>query len=111
MRSLIFSKKTFPIFYSILVVLFFALRASADPKEMIMCKRGKEVRTIRVESGSPKCKTLYSKQGSESIIGQGLNINSCEDIKLRVQKNLESGAWACKSIKESVVSDLTPGEN
>lgn len=69
---------------------------------MALCKKGKIVRTLRVEKDHRDQVgwiTTYSKDGAEAIIGEGLNPASCEDVMLRVQKAIEDGGWKCRAVQ------------
>lgn len=89
------------------VLLFFGLSASADlGMDYVLCKNGKEVRTLRAAKNDEtgKCETLYSKAGKDQVIGGGQNPSSCNDVVARVRKNLENGNWKCREVKQSTVS-------
>lgn len=96
-------------------VIFFILSSlyvsPVNASDFFLCKREKEVRSIRVDSNEGKCKVIYTKQGVDQMMGQSTLPNDCEAVQIRIRKNLEEGTWKCRIVKESVVSDLTPEQN
>lgn len=79
--------------------------------DFFLCKREKEVRSIRVDNSPGKCKIIYTKQGVDQTMGQSTLPSDCEAVQGRIRKNLEDGSWKCRVVKESIVSDLTPEQN
>lgn len=68
-----------------------------DLKQMISCKRDKEIRTIEIEPQTPKgCHVWYSKNGSRNTIASSKLGNShCENIQSRIKSNLEEAKFTC----------------
>lgn len=75
----------------------------------VICKLGKEVRTLSIQIEAGKCTTIYNKAGKSQDIGGGLNPQTCEEILGNVRKNLEEGNWKCRDVKEATVSNLGGG--
>lgn len=101
------SHRTAPALLGSVLLLFVAF----DSQALILCRLGKEVRTLRTEVGDKTCKAIYTKQGVDSQIGASdWNAKGCEGIIEGVRKNLEGGGWKCKEAKESKVSDLSAGQ-
>lgn len=99
--------KTAPAIFGSVLFLFVASPSHA----LILCRLGKEVRTLRTESGATSCKAIYTKQGIDSQIGGStLNPTNCSTIIEGVRKNLEAGGWKCKEAKEAKISELQSAE-
>ncbi|MNL45527.1 hypothetical protein D3C87_1681820 [compost metagenome] len=92
-----------------LTVLFFSSFAGADIGDsLVLCKINKTVRTLRIEKGDDsRCRAIYTKQGIDSVIGSGLNFDSCEGFVASVRKNLEEAKWNCREVKEARSSSVT----
>lgn len=77
------------------------------PKLSIMCRKSKEVRTLRIEKGDGgTCLTIYTKYGKDQNIGKAQNPQSCKDILKRVEATLTAADWKCREVQESRVSNL-----
>lgn len=96
-----------------LLALFFfvAFSASAQgvhhPKNYVLCKLGKSVRSIRVQVDEQKvCQTIYNKHGADQMIGSGRNYDSCVKFLDNVKTNLEKSNWRCRDVESvTVVSE------
>lgn len=78
--------------------------------KLMVCKKEKEVRTLRVQVRTDKkCETIYTKLGQDKIVGSGLNHKSChkflEDIQLTIQK----AGFVCREGQSPSVSNLSEG--
>lgn len=98
-------------FVSLLSVSAYAQQASAavnsaDDKDpnYFMCKNKATVRTIRVETEKGLCKTTYTKEGVDQIVGQGQSENTCYGILNNIKGNLEKADWKCKDISQARIS-------
>ncbi len=86
----------------------------ADPqvRKYVMCRNGKIVRTIRVET-NPKDKnswiTMYTKNGVDEIVGEAKNPSSCDVVLERVQKTLETNSWKCRDMQNATIHRETAG--
>lgn len=96
---------------SLLISMSLPYFAAADQvvevqnKVYYLCKNHKEARTIRVhvdEHG--QCNTLYSKAGSEKVVGTGKMVNSCENILNNIKNNLEKSSWTCRDISATRIT-------
>ena len=76
-------------------------RALSDSKNsLFLCKLQKTVRTLRIEVGEDKnCRTIYTKQGVDDLIGSGQFHQSCVNIAENVRKNLEGVGWKCREVQ------------
>lgn len=93
--------KALAIFGSVLFLFLSSAQA------LIICRLGKEVRTLRIEPGPTSCKAIYTKAGIDSNIGTSvMNSNGCNGIVDGVRKNIESAGWKCKEAKEAKISEL-----
>lgn len=93
-----------------LILISSSISAVAEvsmPKLSVMCRHGKEVRTLRIEK-DPKggCITIYTKFGKDQNIGKAQNPQSCVDILKRVETTLTNADWKCREVQESRVSNL-----
>lgn len=88
-----------------LVLFSFLLLPSA--KALILCRLGKEVRTLRIEKGPGTCKAIYTKSGIDKQIGaSAMSAEGCTGIVGGVRENLEKAGWKCKEAKEAKISVL-----
>ncbi len=97
------------LFSATITVLFFSSLASADElgNSLVLCKHNKTVRTLRVEIDKDQiCRTIYTKQGVDEVIGSGQNHNSCNEFLINVRKNLEDAKWNCREVKEARTSNV-----
>lgn len=93
------------ILYSIVVLAPVALVAQTQAS-IIMCKNKKIVRTLRImqmESES-KCITMYTKAGTDKIVGSGKSISTCTTVTDNIKGNLEKAGWKCKEATADVIS-------
>lgn len=104
------------IFYlfQILLVLFisFSLHAEDQPRKYVMCRNGKTIRTIRVETIAKdpgQCVTTYTKDGHDQVVGGGRNPASCDGVLDRVQKTLEEHSWKCRDMDNAIIHRDTAG--
>jgi len=70
----------------------------------VICRNEKRVRTIRVEMKGESCKTLYSKDGSDDVVGRSKEASTCYDVVNKIRGNLEKGPWKCKDVSPDRVS-------
>ena len=80
---------------------------SEDKKDLptyVICKNKDIVRTIRVEKSTQSCKTTYTKNGEDKIVGKSKTENVCIEVLTNIKKNLEESNWKCKDISASRVS-------
>lgn len=93
------------IFYSIVVLAPVALVAQTQAS-IIMCKNKKIVRTLRVMQMEKenKCVTMYSKGGSDKIVGSGRSMSTCTTVTENIKGNLEKAGWKCKETTAEVIS-------
>ena len=97
----------------VLTALFpnFAFSQNETPTEVkkelptyVICKNKDVVRTIRVERFSQACKTTYTKNGEDKIVGKSKTEDVCIEVLANIKKNLEESNWKCKDISASRVS-------
>lgn len=74
----------------------------------VICKNGKEVRTLRAEKNpaNGKCKALYTKAGKAQSVAEGQNPDTCDQVVARIQGTLEAADWKCREVKDSTVSEV-----
>ncbi len=70
----------------------------------MMCKNNNIVRTIRIEKKGRSCKTTYTKEGVDSIVGKSGSMALCQDVFDKIKDNLEKASWKCKDITQARVS-------
>jgi hypothetical protein len=89
-------------------VLFFSLTSFAESGDsLIICKKEKQVRTLRIEMLSDQhCKAIYTKQGVDQNIGASQSLKACEEIIGAVRKTIEAASWSCREVKEFQASSL-----
>lgn len=75
-------------------------------KKMAVCVNGQDSRKVEVVasersmSSAPNrvCEVIYTKNSkAESIASSNVSVVFCEDVLNKIQKNLESGGFSCKS--------------
>ena len=65
------------------------------------------MRTLRVEVDKDQvCRTIYTKQGVDEVIGSAQNHTSCTEFVTNVRKNLEDAKWNCREVKEARTSNV-----
>ena len=71
---------------------------------IIMCKNKKIVRTLRILNMEKegKCITLYTKAGTDKIVGSGRSLSTCTTVAANIKTNLEKAAWKCKEATAEV---------
>lgn len=70
-----------------------------------MCKQKNNVRTIRIQIDNQGiCSTIYSKEGSEKLIGSGKSHVSCTNFLANVKTNLEKSNWVCRDIGDTKIT-------
>jgi hypothetical protein len=76
-----------------------------ENKSYWLCKNKKDVRTIRVHVGQGGiCSTLYSKGGTEKVVGSGKNHESCSHFLENIKDNLEKSNWVCRDITSTRIT-------
>lgn len=79
--------------------------ASKDTSSYVICRNQKMVRTIRVDlSNGGACKTIYTKEGKDEIVGKSGTPDLCYEVVNKVRANLEKSVWKCKDVKPDRVS-------
>lgn len=93
------------ILYSIVVLAPVALVAQTQAS-IIMCKNKKIVRTLRIMQMEPdnKCITMYTKAGTDKIVGSGKSMSTCTTVTDNIKGNLEKAGWKCKEATADVIS-------
>lgn len=97
------------LFSVTMTVLFFSSLGQAAElgESLVLCKHNKTVRTLRVEIDKDQvCRTIYTKQGVDEVIGSGQNHQSCSEFVTNVRKNLEDAKWSCREVKEARTSNV-----
>lgn len=77
---------------------------SADKSTYTLCKNGVAVRTIRVQLKGQSCKAIYTKEGTDQVVGKSGTPSVCYDVASKIRTNLEAGSWKCKDISQTRVS-------
>lgn len=73
----------------------------------MICRHGKDVRTIQVKSKSEEgCTVSYIKAGVESSVADSKWKGRCYDVLRNIQSNLEKSNWSCKDISDARVSTV-----
>jgi hypothetical protein len=68
-----------------------------------LCRNQKLVRTLRVVEKPDKCVTIYTKAGTDRVVGTGIYLQSCISILQNIKGNLEEASWKCRDISQSEV--------
>jgi|GEM_PF-5032772 len=74
----------------------------------VLCRLGRQVRSLRVSIQDGKCKATYTKQGAEQVVADSSENLTCHTVAARIQKNLVVGEWNCRdlsSVKSSFVDE------
>jgi hypothetical protein len=69
--------------------------------QFVMCKNKDIVRTIRVEETKAEdysCETIYTKAGTDRIVGQAKSTYSCTSVLNNIKENLVGAGWSCKEV-------------
>lgn len=68
-----------------------------DPKDEVTCERGKENRTLRIETVQPKgCKLWYSQYGTKDPVASSKIANThCEKVRTAIRGHLENAHFKC----------------
>ena len=70
-----------------------------------LCKNRRDVRTIRIQvSAQGVCSTIYSKEGSEKLVGSGKSQESCVNFLNNVKANLEKSNYTCRDIGDTKIT-------
>ena len=91
------------VVFSILMS-FSAFAEDQGKSTYILCKNGSVVRTIRVQLKGQSCKAIYTKEGTDQVVGKSGTPDVCFDIANKIKVNLEVGNWKCKDISQTRVS-------
>ena len=109
------SKKIFllSLCTSLMMVCFAVHSEEAKKSVSIMCRNGKQIRTLKTRTGSDGvCKAMYNRDGAgEKLVGSGLNFDSCVGFLSKVRDNLEKGGWKCRDVKDSETNLESPPSN
>lgn len=83
-------------------------QAEAAPKfSYWLCRRGTEVRTLRVRHKDSVCSTLYAKEGRDEKVAESKEPELCLSILNKIKSNLQSADWKCKDISNSQITDFS----
>lgn len=81
-------------------------RSSTEKRSVafVLCKNSKEVRSIRVQADASErsCKTVYTKQGQDLVVGGGRALSSCRSVLASIRANLETANWNCRSVDSAL---------
>ena len=75
-----------------------------QPDGRITCKVDDDERAIQIVKAAEKkepttgrvCEVVYTKASkAEVVAGSNLNLSHCEEVKKRIQSNLETGGFKC----------------
>ena len=105
-------KKIFQLNFAAFVVSFVLVGQDAQAEDITkskytICKNGNVVRTIRVQLNGLSCKAIYTKEGSDQVVGKSGTPDICYDVANKIRENLVIGNWKCKDISETRVSSST----
>ncbi len=94
------------LFYFCFVLTPIAL-AEESVASIIVCKQKKFVRTIRIisladQEKENKCVTMYTKAGTDKIVGGGKNMWTCNNLAQNIKANLEKADWKCKEVPAGI---------
>lgn len=81
------------------------VQAIAESKSnYLMCKNSNVVRTLRIERVGRSCRTTYTKDGVDAVVGKSGDPGLCREVFEKIRENLEKASWKCKDISQSRVS-------
>lgn len=88
----------------VLITILVSLTLANDGALSIyyICKRGEEVRTLRVEAEAESCRAYYTKLGLDELIGSAKQTKVCTEVVDGVKNNLISANWNCKSVSSKI---------
>jgi len=90
-----------------LIVVGQSNAAEKNNNVFLVCERHKEVRWLRIYTGSDgKCKSVYSKEGFSQVVSSATYFASCEAVLNNVKKNIEDGGFKCKEQKLGMVVEI-----
>ena len=98
-----------PMSLPLAAVLLMAAPAFAqDGGLYVICKNGREVRTLRADRNpaTGKCNALYTKSGKAQSVAEGQNPDTCDQVVNRIRDTLETADWKCREVKDSTVSEV-----
>ena len=81
-----------------------AVTDSGAGASYLLCKSGSTVRTIRVEQKGIVCRSIYTKEGVDQILGKSSKPGACAEVISKVRHTLENAKWTCRDISETRVS-------
>jgi hypothetical protein len=88
-------------------ITLFSLMGSVSMATTIICKNEKSVRTLRVDKTPEGCRAVYTKQGTDQVVGSSMRDNACDGIIDGIRKTLEGSVWRCRDVKEAIVSNVS----
>ena len=87
-----------------LFVVLTTTQAFAEDSSYILCKLGREVRTMRVEKKGNSFIAIYTKDGIDHQAGKAMNPDISKNIIEKIQGKLEYAQWKCKDVSQTRVS-------
>ena len=91
--------------FSLLIALMQPPFADAADSSYVLCKNRKIVRTLRVVTDEDSsCKTAYTKEGRDQVIGSGRFEETCHSFLRNVRRNLEEANWKCRDISHAEIA-------
>lgn len=92
------------LFYLVFVIGPVSLAAESQAS-IVMCKNKKIVRTLRVMKvdNDNKCIAMYSKGGTDKVVGSGRALSTCTGVMDNIKSNLEKAAWKCKETTADII--------
>ncbi len=95
----------------IVIGLSFIEALAEDGPRYVLCRNGGMVRTIRIVQKPQGCVVIYTKSGTDRVVGSGQYLLSCSGVLNNIKTNLEKAWWKCRDISQSeVVQSYELGE-
>lgn len=93
------------ILISLVFALLGAVEVRAESESLyVMCRNNGLVRTVRIVQKPEGCVTIYTKAGTDRVVGSGRYLISCVGVLKNIKANLEKAWWKCRDISQSQVS-------
>ncbi len=85
---------------------FFSTVHAAEPAAQptyLMCKLRKSVRTVRLDKLNSGFEVRYSKEGVDTIVASGKNVDHGFKVMQNIHVNLEKSGWKCRDISSAQI--------
>lgn len=84
--------------------LFISKAEALNLQSYWLCRRGDEVRTLRVETSDVSCLAWYTKEGTDSKVADSKGGQFCSEVVIQIKDTLIGAGWRCRDISKSGVT-------